>query len=132
MAFRLARRFADDAAHLHYHIQNGTVLMTLRSRMRLFLEPEGKRLADKVVVLTNRTTYSAGNFFAAMMKAFPNVTLIGDRTGGGVGQSVGWELPNGWATSSSSITWLPGWLHHRTRRSARHPGGLDGGGRAAE
>ncbi|MCB0548840.1 MAG: hypothetical protein KDD19_14770, partial [Phaeodactylibacter sp.] len=50
----------------------------------------------------------AGNFFAAMMKAFPNVTLIGDRTGGGGGAPVGWELPNGWAFNfSSSITWLP-------------------------
>lgn len=107
--FRLARRFVDQRRHIYTTIyKNGPGRDDFTEPNPAFLEPEGKRLADKVVVLTNRTTYSAGNFFAAMMKAFPNVTLIGDRTGGGGGAPVGWELPNGWAFNfSSSITWLP-------------------------
>ena len=61
-----------------------------------------------VVVLTNRVTYSAGNFFTAMMKAIPDVTIMGDTTGGGGGVPLGWELPNGWFFNfSNSITSLP-------------------------
>lgn len=49
-----------------------------------------------VMVLTNRRSYSATTFFAQMMKALPNVTLLGDQTGGGGGTPVFGELPNGW------------------------------------
>jgi C-terminal processing protease CtpA/Prc len=43
-----------------------------------------------------------------MMKAFPEVMIIGDTTGGGGGVPLGWELPNGWFFNySSSVTYLP-------------------------
>ena len=49
-----------------------------------------------VVVLTNRTVYSAANAFAAYMATLPNVTLVGDVTGGGGGAPYSGELLNGW------------------------------------
>jgi C-terminal processing protease CtpA/Prc len=30
------------------------------------------------------------------MRNFPNVTIVGDSTGGGLGAPTGAELPNGW------------------------------------
>ncbi len=49
-----------------------------------------------VVVLTNRTVYSAANAFASYMATLPNVTLVGDVTGGGGGAPYSGELLNGW------------------------------------
>ena len=49
-----------------------------------------------VVVLTNRSVYSAANAFASYMSSLPNVTLVGDVTGGGGGAPYSGELLNGW------------------------------------
>jgi len=61
-----------------------------------FPSREGRRFGGKVVVLTNRACYSATSFFAQMMKTLPNVTVLGDQTGGGGGAPSSGELPNGW------------------------------------
>lgn len=50
----------------------------------------------KVVVLSNRRSYSAANFFLQMMKERPNTILMGDHSGGGGGIPAFGELPNGW------------------------------------
>ncbi|MES2732905.1 MAG: S41 family peptidase [Bacteroidota bacterium] len=60
------------------------------------LEPAGVYYPGKVVVLTNRSVFSAANDFASVMSELPNVTLIGDQTGGGGGAPISSELPNGW------------------------------------
>ena len=61
-----------------------------------------------VFVLINRGTYSAANYYAAFMSVLPNVTLIGDRTGGGGGIPISFDLPNGWQyRMSASYTTLP-------------------------
>lgn len=57
---------------------------------------KGIKFEGKVVVLSNRACYSATTFFAQMMKALPNVQIIGDQTGGGGGAPSSGELPNGW------------------------------------
>lgn len=49
-----------------------------------------------VVVLVNRLSYSATTFFSTCTKAFPNITLMGDTTGGGGGAPVFTDLANGW------------------------------------
>lgn len=67
------------------------------------LEPsERTRTTQKIVVLTNRSCYSAANAFASTMKQLPNVTLMGDKTGGGGGFPLHFELPNGWILRLSS------------------------------
>lgn len=57
----------------------------------------------KVIVLTDRGSYSSGSFFTLIAKAIPNMTVIGDTTGGGLGLPNGGQLPNGW-TYRCSIT----------------------------
>ncbi len=49
-----------------------------------------------LVVLINRACYSATTYFAAMIKGLPNVTLMGQETGGGAGGHLGYQLSNGW------------------------------------
>lgn len=55
-----------------------------------------------MVVLTNRGCYSATNEFVSIMKYAPNVTIIGDKTGGGSGLPFTSELPNGWSVRFSA------------------------------
>lgn len=55
-----------------------------------------------VVVLTNRGTFSAANFFTALMKSLPNVKIVGATTGGGCGMPYSLELPNGWGVRFSA------------------------------
>lgn len=64
---------------------------------------EGHILYGKpVAVLANRHTYSAANNFVQVMKSLPQVTIIGDRTGGGGGLPFTYNLPNGWNIRLSS------------------------------
>lgn len=62
----------------------------------------GIRWHKPVAVLTNRSVFSAANEFVKYMKCCPNVTVIGDKTGGGAGMPLSSELPNGWAVRFSA------------------------------
>lgn len=55
-----------------------------------------------VVVLTNRSTFSAANNFVSIMRLLPNVTTMGDRTGGGSGIPFNSEIPCGWSVRFSA------------------------------
>ena len=71
------------------------------------LEPSaGIKWLLPVAVLTNRTCFSATNDFVSKMKLFPQVTIIGDKTGGGCGLPFHSELPNGWSVRFSSSPML--------------------------
>jgi len=61
-----------------------------------------------VVVLTNRSTYSAANNFVSIMKLIPGVTIAGSTTGGGSGMPFSSELPNGWGIRFSGSSILDG------------------------
>lgn len=61
-----------------------------------------KYLDKPIVVLTNRSCFSAANDFVAVMKELPNVKIVGARTGGGGGLPFSSELPNGWGLRFSS------------------------------
>lgn len=69
----------------------------------IFVEPsDGVKYQKKVVLLTNRSCYSAANDFVNSMRYAPNVTIVGDRTGGGSGLPFSSELPNGWSIRFSA------------------------------
>ncbi len=55
-----------------------------------------------IVVLTNRSTFSAANNFVSVMQYLPEVTIVGDRTGGGSGMPFSSEIPCGWAVRFSA------------------------------
>ncbi len=56
----------------------------------------------KIIVLTNRSCFSAANDFVAVMKSLPGVRIVGAKTGGGGGLPFSSELPNGWAVRFSA------------------------------
>ncbi|WP_129594912.1 S41 family peptidase [Seramator thermalis] len=60
------------------------------------------RYQKPVVILTNRGCYSATNEFVSIMKYAPQVTVVGDKTGGGSGLPFSSELPNGWSVRFSA------------------------------
>ena len=60
------------------------------------IKPEGEKWDKPIVIITNRKCYSSTSFFVTMMKELPNVTVLGDDTGGGAGLPVDYTLPNGW------------------------------------
>lgn len=62
----------------------------------------GFRWQKPVAILTNRRTFSAANSFVMYLKGLPNVTVVGDRTGGGAGMPFSSELPNGWSIRFSA------------------------------
>lgn len=69
----------------------------------IWLTPsDGVRWQKKAVVLTNRSCYSATNDFVKSMMQCPEVTVIGDQTGGGSGMPFSSELPNGWSIRFSA------------------------------
>ena len=55
-----------------------------------------------IILLTNRSCFSAANDFTAVMKTLPNVTIVGARTGGVGGMPFSSELPNGWGIRFSA------------------------------
>ncbi|MEL6561647.1 MAG: S41 family peptidase, partial [Bacteroidota bacterium] len=108
--YRIARRIATERVFIYSTVyKDGPGPNDFTAPSKAYLDTNDAEKFDMpVVVLTNRVTYSAGNFFTAMMKAIPDVTIMGDTTGGGGGVPLGWELPNGWFFNfSNSITSLP-------------------------
>ena len=84
------------------------------SPRKLYLEPAsgGVRWQKPVVVLTNRAVYSAANDFVKCMMYCPNVTIMGDRTGGGSGMPFNSELPNGWQVRYSAVVYYDRDMQH--------------------
>ena len=65
-----------------------------------------------VAVLTNRMSYSATNAFVVRMKMAPNVTIVGDKTGGGGGLPFSSEIPNGWMVRFSASPMFDAQMQH--------------------
>lgn len=64
------------------------------------------RYLKPVVVLCNRSTFSAANNFVAIMKHLDGVTIVGAQSGGGGGMPYSSELPNGWGIRFSACAIL--------------------------
>jgi len=109
-AFTIANRFAVDKKKVaDWFYKAGPAHDDFTEAEEKFIEFEGDeeyKFNKPIVVLTNRSSYSSANFFASMMSFIPNVTLIGDQTGGGGGLPINNELPNGWRVRFSSTRTL--------------------------
>lgn len=104
MAERLAGRFVQQKTLVGYmQHKTGPGHNDFSTKEPWYLEPSSNmRWHKKVCVLTNRSVYSAANAFAVMMRALPNVTIVGDHTGGGSGMPMSSSLPNGWTVRYSA------------------------------
>ncbi len=96
-AFEILSRFVDERTLLYYsRIKTGPGIDEFSQLEEAYVEPKGTTYLKPVVVLTDRSTYSAGSFLSLGTKALSNVILMGDTTGGGLGAPNGGQLPNGW------------------------------------
>ncbi|MCM1355411.1 MAG: S41 family peptidase [Staphylococcus sp.] len=64
------------------------------------------RWGKPVIVLANRSTFSAANNFVSVMKLLPGVRVVGATTGGGSGMPYSSELPCGWGVRFSACSML--------------------------
>ena len=103
-AEKLAARFTDKEILVGYlQHKNGKGHNDFSKMEEQRLKPSsGLRWHKKVCVLTNRSVFSAANEFVKYMKCCPNVTVVGDRTGGGAGMPFSSELPSGWSVRFSA------------------------------
>ena len=103
--FKILSRFIETKTLVYYsRIKSGKGHNDFSNDEPAYVSPyDGIRYKNKVAVLTDRGTYSAGSFTSLATKALPNMILIGDTTGGGLGLPNGGQLPNGW-TYRFSIT----------------------------
>ena len=62
--------------------------------------------------MTNRRSFSATNDFVNHMRCLPNVTIIGEKTGGGSGMPFTSELPNGWSVRFSASPHFDAQMKH--------------------
>jgi C-terminal processing protease CtpA/Prc len=97
-AEKLAARFVKEKTLVGYlQHKTGTGHHDFSDMEPQYLEPSSNlRWHKPVCVLTNRSVFSAANEFTSMMKALPNIKIVGDHTGGGSGMPMSSSLPNGW------------------------------------
>ncbi|WP_339814450.1 S41 family peptidase [uncultured Imperialibacter sp.] len=100
----IASRFADkERLYLKVKYKNGPGHGDFTDWDERTVSPEGPSQYNKpVVVLTDKKTFSASEEFVLAMRLFPQVTIVGDTTGGGSGNPILRELPNGWVFRLSS------------------------------
>lgn len=103
-AERVAARFCNEKTLVGtMKHKTGTGHNDFSAPQEQYITPSaGIRWQKKVCLLTNRSVYSAANEFVKYMKCMPQVTVVGDRTGGGSGMPFSSELPNGWSVRFSA------------------------------
>ncbi len=96
--YQILSHFVDKKTTLFYSREkNGEGHDDFAEAQPAIVEPyDGIRYNKKVMVLIDRGTFSAGSFTSLSTKAIPNLVLVGDTTGGGLGLPNGGQLPNGW------------------------------------
>lgn len=104
-AKKLAQRFTNEKVLTGYiTYKTGPGHNSFSSPEPIYLEePESRvRWQKKAAILTNRRCFSATNDFVNLVNQLENVTIIGDKTGGGSGLPFSSEIPNGWSIRFSA------------------------------
>jgi Peptidase family S41/Tricorn protease C1 domain len=93
----IAARFVDhERTYAFARYRNGPHHADFGPQWPLAVAPAMAVFAGPVVVLTNRRSYSAAEDFTLAMRVAPRATVVGDSTGGALGNPLVHELPNGW------------------------------------
>lgn len=95
----IASRLADSTRYaFKYRVRNGLKHDDFSDWINVFISPakNGFHVDKPVAILTNRHSYSATEWFVLFTDVLPNVTMVGDTTGGGSAIPLVRELPNGW------------------------------------
>jgi C-terminal processing protease CtpA/Prc len=101
----ILERFAAERTLAAYSItRNGEMHSDFTEPAPFYINRyDGITYTKPVIVLCDRGSYSASTFFSLLTRAFDNIKLFGDTTGGGGGLPNGGQLPNGW-TYRFSVT----------------------------
>ena len=115
-AEKLAARFTNEKVLTGYMShKTGPGRNDFSKPEAIYLDPPMDRVRwqKPTVVLTNRRSYSSTNDFVGRMKVLPQVTIIGDKTGGGSGLPFSSELPNGWSVRFSACPMYDAQMQHQ-------------------
>lgn len=95
----VASKFAESTKLAYeYRLRNGPDHADFTTWYKVNLEPSSNNTWNekKIAVLTNRSSFSATEWFVLFMQLQDHVTTVGDTTGGGGAVPITRELPNGW------------------------------------
>ncbi len=103
-AYRLAAPFfSKDTVVGYWQHKSGREHDAFSEVEEMKLEESKGNWMRPVVVLCNRHSYSAANFFVSIMRYADNCLVLGGKSGGGGGMPMSYELPNGWMVRFSSV-----------------------------
>ncbi len=102
-AYAIAGRFVIKKMLGHAkHTRKGSY-ETFTPLEKWYIRPQAtKPFTNPVILLTNDQTASAGDVLAVIMKALPQVNIIGENSLGIYSDMYGFELPNKWQVSLSN------------------------------
>ncbi|NBW70943.1 MAG: hypothetical protein EBR32_06015 [Bacteroidetes bacterium] len=96
-AHEIARNFVIEETRIRWvRYRNGPAYHEFSPWISNELSPKKEPYTKPIVVITDRSVFSAAEDFVMAMQQFPQVTVLGNYTGGGSGNPMNWELPNGW------------------------------------
>ena len=102
----MASYFTDqERLYMTNSIKNGPGPDDFTAPMEWYISPKEQTFDQELVLLTNRSTVSAGETLALAMRTLPQLTSIGDYTQGAFSNAITRELPNGWLYSLSIGDW---------------------------
>ena len=106
LALALAGRFANATTTIGYvRYRDGPRHDDLGPEIVRRVSPRGAfQFTRPVIVLSGRGVYSSSETFISAMREMPNVTVLGDTTGGGSGNPSEYPLGDGWRYS------VPRWI----------------------
>jgi len=106
VALAFASRFTTRSMPASFvQIRTDPRVLDVEMPLKRTIAPRGLwQYTRPVVILAGRGGYSATESFVAVMRTLPNVTVIGDTTGGASGNPATYPLRNGWRFT------VPRWL----------------------
>lgn len=90
-------RFTDQKRlYKKVRYRNGPNHNDFTNWIDVYIEPSGNPYLKSIVVLINKGCFSTTEDCTLAFRELPHVRIIGDTTGGGSGNPIARELPNGW------------------------------------
>lgn len=100
---KLFGRFISEKKLVKYEVfKKGTGRNDFFEPKPYYVMPAGQVYNKPIILLTNRSCFSACNDFALYLSLLPNVQIMGNQTGGGGGIPFNYILANGWKLQYSA------------------------------
>lgn len=113
LAYDFAARFNDvNRVVGYFKVRNGPGHSDFDPEVKRILGVRGPfQFTGRVLVLAGRSSFSANESFISAMRELPNVTIVGDTTGGGSGDPQTFDLGSGYRYTVSR--WIEYTADHR-------------------